>query len=567
MDYTFQIVDYVMLCLTILFSIGIGLYYAIFKKQNTPEEYLHGGRVMNPYAVAFSIVSGIISGIIMTSLPTDIYYFGSHYGFLQTPATLIAYSISYFCVIPVFHKLQLTSIFHYFELRFNSKVRKLSSFMFTFQVILQMPLVLFVTVLVVAQVSRVNLSHVTLLISFICTTYTIFGGIKAVVWTDALQFLVMLGAMITVLIIGTISVGGIENLFRISYENGRIKFDFDYDMTKRDTVWGVMLTLIFQSLSLSGIAQGTIQKMLSLKNFSDIKRAYLFTILSWILLLTLGTLIGLMLLARYVMCDPLITKQISKPDQLMPYAILNISRTHPGLLGVYVAGIVSCGLSTLSANLNSLSATIFNDFLRNCLPQPIIRKHEMLILKLIVLLAGVTCTVLTYVVEHLGNVLPLLVNLLALTGSPIVGLFFAGLFFPSVNSKGALIGGISSLLILSWLIISTFWYKISNRVEYPTLPTFITSCNISEIANISTTSTDKIFNNDPTVPIMYQISHYYYNPIGALTVIIISILISYLTKKKNHYVKDDYLSPLVLYFRKKISYSKYKSVELRDINS
>ncbi|XP_022901372.1 sodium-coupled monocarboxylate transporter 2-like [Onthophagus taurus] len=563
----FQIIDYVTLCLTFLLSIGIGLYYAIFKKQNTPEEYLHGGKTLNPYAVAFSIVSGILSGIVMTSLPTDIYYFGSQYGFLQTPTTLIIYSISYFWVIPVFHKLQVTSIYHYFELRFNSKVRKLSSFMFTFQVVLQMPLVLFVTVLVVAQVSRVNLSHVTLIICFICTTYTIFGGIKAVVWTDALQFCVMFGAMITVLIIGTISVGGIENLFRIPYENGRIKFDFDYDMTKRDTVWGVMLGLTFQSLSLSGIAQGTIQKMLSLKNFSDIKSAYLFTAISWILLLTIATLNGIMLVARYVMCDPLTTKQISKPDQLMSYAILNMSTTLPGLLGVFVAGIVSAGLSTLSANLNSLSATIFNDFLRNCLPQSIIRKHEMLILKLIVLLAGVTCTVLTYAVEHLGNILPLLVNLLALTGSPIVGLFFAGLFFPSVNSKGALIGGISSFLILAWLIISTFWYKINNRVEYPTLPIFTTSCNVSEIANISISSTNKIFNNDPTVPIMYQISHYYYHPIGAISVVVIGVLISFITKKKNHYVKDDYLSPLVLYFRKKISYSKYKSVELRDINS
>lgn len=98
----------------------------------------------------------------------------------------------------------------------------------------------------------------------------------------------------------------------------------------------------------------------------------------------------------------MLTKQIEKKDQLLPYYVLDVAGHIPGLSGLFIAGIFSAALSTLSANLNSLSGTIYEDFLKNWLETHHSQKTATYVLKLVVVFTGVSCTAMIFVVQHLG---------------------------------------------------------------------------------------------------------------------------------------------------------------------
>lgn len=117
---------------------------------------------------------------------------------------------------------------------------------------------------------------------------------------------------------------------------------------------------------------------------------------------SLSVFTGLIIFAKYSQCDPMLTKQIEKKDQLLPYYVLDVAGHIPGLSGLFIAGIFSAALSTLSANLNSLSGTIYEDFLKNWLETHHSQKTATYVLKLVVVFTGVACTAMIFVVQHLG---------------------------------------------------------------------------------------------------------------------------------------------------------------------
>lgn len=92
-------------------------------------------------------------------------------------------------------------------------------------------------------------------------------------------------------------------------------------------------------------------------------------------------------------------------------------------------------LSTLSAVMNSLSGTIYEDFVSRFMPQDITQRQVSNILKLIVLIIGISCTAMVYVVEHMGGLLPLAISLQGITTGPKLALFTLGMLVPFVNAK------------------------------------------------------------------------------------------------------------------------------------
>lgn len=141
--------------------------------------------------------------------------------------------------LPVFFKLQLTSSYEYLKLRFDPSLRVISSFLFALTMILYLPIVVYIPALAFSQgtsrnsppedpqnfsfpVTSINIHMITPIVCVVCIFYTTIGGLKAVVWTDTLQFTVMVAAMVVVLYLGIKSAFGLQNIFRIAYEGGRL---------------------------------------------------------------------------------------------------------------------------------------------------------------------------------------------------------------------------------------------------------------------------------------------------------------------------------------------------------
>lgn len=152
-----------------------------------------------------------------------------------------------------------------------------------------------------------------------------------------------------------------------------------------------------------------------------------------------------MIYATYNECDPLTTKLVKAKDQLLPLLVVDILGDYPGLVGMFVAGVFSAALSSLSTGLNSLSAVLLEDFFKPFSKTPLTEKQTKYIMRGVVVVFGAICVALVFVVEQLGSVLMLSMSLGSISQGPLLGVFTCGVMFPWVT------GTVSPLIYFSIL--------------------------------------------------------------------------------------------------------------------
>ncbi|KAF5306692.1 hypothetical protein FQR65_LT07247 [Abscondita terminalis] len=323
-------------------SLAIGIYFGFFgKKQNTADEYLKGGKQMSAVPIAISLIASQISTMTLLVVPAEIYLFGSNYVWL-TLATVIECIIAYYIYFPVFFNLQVTSVFQYLELRFDKKLKILSS------------------ALVCYIFTGVDVHLVAGISSIICIFYTAVGGLKAVVWTDTLQFFIMVTTFLIIFLMGLSTIGGFKLMWKKSVEGERLDI-IDFDPTLRDSFGGLIIGGTLQWLTLTGVHQGSVQKILSVSTFKEVKKVMPVYTTGMVLMHIFATLFGLLLYARYWNCDPISTKEITRLEQLVPQFVMEVAGGYPGL-PVYTAlmavslgpilGIFTLGMLVPKANSN-----------------------------------------------------------------------------------------------------------------------------------------------------------------------------------------------------------------------
>ncbi|XP_065172016.1 LOW QUALITY PROTEIN: sodium-coupled monocarboxylate transporter 2-like [Atheta coriaria] len=548
--------DYLFFIILLLLSAAIGVYFGFFqKKEDSADEYLLGGKEMGVFEISMSLIASTISGITILSVPSEIYRFGFSYwlSIFSAAAVLI---FSYLCVIPVFTKLKTPSTYEYLNSRFDESIRGISSLLFTMSMFLYLPIVIYIPALALAQGTGFYIHHITPLICGVCIFYTTVGGLKAVVWTDALQFVVMIGATLVVTYVGTTASGGIGAVMRDAQDGGRLDLDYDVDPTKRDTLWTIILGMFFLWNGIITFGQGCVQKCLALPNSRKIRNAYIAFGIGIIAFFSFSTYIGLMMYARYKTCDPYMNKKINIYDQILPLYILEVTSNIPGLPGVFIAGVFSASLSTLSAAMNALSCTLYEDFILAHLPKDISQRKINLILKTIVIAVGVVCTALVFVVQKFKSILEIGLTFGSFTQGPAIGLFALGMFVPKANTKGALAGTIGTMLIMGWIIFTKLYYKMSGYITDH--PKVVSTVDCMYSAN----TTFREFPPEPTwsPPFIYRITHYYYGMMGCLLVLLIGIPVSYMTRSKRKPVSKDLISPAMHWALDKTVLPEYYSV-------
>ncbi|KAL1424682.1 hypothetical protein MTO96_019972 [Rhipicephalus appendiculatus] len=154
--------------------------------------------------------------------------------------------------------------------------------------------------------------------------------------------------------------------------------------------------------------------------------------------ISLSCMAGLVIYAQYVDCDPLKAGKISNPDQLVPYFVMKIMNSVPGLPGLFVACVFSSALSTLSSGFNSLAAVTWEDFLVSHLR--LTSRQEAFVTKFVAAIYGVLTIGLAFVAGSVGSILKAAFAMSGALSGPLLGVFTMGLLFPFSNKKGALIG-------------------------------------------------------------------------------------------------------------------------------
>jgi len=336
---------------------------------------------------------------------------------------------------------------------------------FIARVLLWLGAAIYAPALALEQATGMPLWFTILITGVLTTLYTTFGGMRAVIWTDVMQLIVLFGGQLAIAIVAISRMpGGVEQVVELGKAGGRLDLSLSFDPTVRVTLWGLLIGATFMSLVQMATDQVSVQRYLSAKSMKEARRG-LWLKLAMTLPVTFvfyGT--GLVLYAFYqVHGDPLQAGKIAKADQILPYFVVN--ELPAGLPGLFIAAIYAASMSTISAGINSLTSASLVDFYQRLWKRPDLSEHHQLkIARWLTFAYGVLVILLAFLVQYLGTLLEATNKVIGLVGGPLVGLFFLGILVKRATGRGALIGwvaGLGVLLPVCFLTkISFLWYAM-----------------------------------------------------------------------------------------------------------
>uniref|UniRef100_A0A3P9AGQ7 Solute carrier family 5 member 12 n=1 Tax=Esox lucius TaxID=8010 RepID=A0A3P9AGQ7_ESOLU len=454
---TFVSWDYVVFACLFVVSSGIGVFFAVKERKNPSADFLVGGRQMTFGPVALSLTASFMSAVTVLGAPSDVYRFGASFIIFGVAYTFVVIATAELFV-PVFYRSRITSTYEYLELRFCRGVRVAATLIYIVQTILYTGVVVYAPALALNQVTGFNLWGSIFATGVVCTFYCTLGGLKAVVWTDAFQMVVMVVGFLTVLVQGTQRAGGVASVWDVANKGNRLDvFDFDFSPLRRHTFWTISVGGTFTWLGIYGVNQSTIQRCISCRTETHARLALYFNLLGLLTILVCAVSSGLIMYAFYTHCDPWTAGSITAPDQLMPYFVMEVLGEFPGLPGLFVACAFSGTLSTVAASINALATVTYEDFVKQCCTN-LSTKASGWISKGLCVVFGVACTMMAVTASYMGGIVQAALSIHGMCGGPMLGLFSLGIIFPWTNSQGAAGGLIVGIALSFWVGIGAFIY-------------------------------------------------------------------------------------------------------------
>uniref|UniRef100_A0AAR2KL28 Solute carrier family 5 member 6 n=1 Tax=Pygocentrus nattereri TaxID=42514 RepID=A0AAR2KL28_PYGNA len=500
----FTTVDFVLFALLLVASMVIGLYYALSGgRQRTTQEFLLADRSMKCLPLSLSLMASFQSAVAIVGTPAEVYANGTQYWFIGC-SYILGLLIPAHIFIPVFYRLQLNSAYQYLELRFCKTVRICGTITFIFQMVIYMGVGVYTPALALNAVTGFHLWGAVLATGLICTVYTTLGGLKAVIWTDVFQTLVMFAGQLAVIIVGVQQVGGLSDFWRKIREGDRI----------------------------SNVYNAQVQRYLSSRTEKEAIMSCYMAFPCLQIALGLSCLMGLVMFACYGDNSTLNEQFFTSKDQMVLYFVMDMLQNFPGLPGLFVACLFSASLSTISSAFNSLATVTMEDLIKPHCPS-MTEARATLLSKILAFLYGLVCLAMAYVF-HLMNssVLQAALSIFGMVGGPLLGLFCLGIFFPWANSTGAVMGLFAGLVMAFWVGIGGFVTQMPSSIimhsQNCTDTVATENMTMATVTAILTAVTDK-----PSKPVglhgLYSLSYMWYSALNSSVVVLFGLLVSLLT--------------------------------------
>lgn len=325
------------------------------RNQTSGTDYFLGNRELPWGAVMLSVVATETSTLTFLSIP-GVAYLGT-LTFLQLTFGYLAGRIAVsLLLLPPYFRGELTTAYALLEGRFGIETRRFTSGIFMLTRLLADSVRLFATAIPLALVTGWPYPVSIAVIGFLTLLYTYFGGIKAVVWVDALQMgLYLVGALVTAVVLQSLVPGGWAEILARSAEAGKLQvLDWSLDPAVPYTVWAGVLGGGFLTMASHGTDQLIVQRLLTCKDLRASQKALVGSALSVMVQFVIFLLVGLGLWVFY-RGQPFV-----RSDEIFPLFI--VQELPPGITGLLIAGIFASAMSSLSSSINSLASASAYDF-------------------------------------------------------------------------------------------------------------------------------------------------------------------------------------------------------------
>jgi SSS family solute:Na+ symporter len=446
----FSTIDYVVLGAYLAALVMMGVYFS--RRENSTNDFFLAGQRVPWWAAGLSIFGTQLSAITFMAIPAKVYATDWTYILGNICIPIIAPLVIYL-YLPFYRRLNITTAYEYLEKRFNLAARLFGSTAFILFQLGRMGIVLYLPAIALSAVTGINVYLCIVLMGVLCTIYTVLGGIEAVIWTDVLQVVVLMGGALLSLAIITARIdGGISQLLSTAWADSKlhaVTVSWDYTVT---AFWVVFVGNLFITLGPYTTDQAVIQRYLTTRDEKQAAGAIwtngLLAIPSAILFFSLGT-------ALYVFYNehPGLLNPALDTDAVFPWFI---SRQLPvGVSGLVIAGLFAAAMSTLDSSMNSMATAMVTDFYRRFSRNADDHKCLNLARWLTVLLGAFgTGTALYMAIHEIPSLWDLFTKVLGLLGGSLSGLFALGIFTRRANGVGGLTGAIVSVIVM----LAVQWY-------------------------------------------------------------------------------------------------------------
>ncbi len=502
--------DLTAVVLYLLGTVGIALYFA--RRQASTEEFFLGGRSVPWFAVGLSIMATLMSTISYLSMPGELISKGITMllGIIAFPLNVL---VIFTLFVPFFMRLRLTSAYEYLELRFNYAARAMGASLFIFMRLGWMGVVVYTSSLALTEMTRgqVPEQYQTSLIYFMiagvglfATLYTVIGGLRAVIWTDVVQFLVLLGGTLITLAYVAVSTNSgpaqwWETASEVTAQHTRPPILPAAITEERTILWAVSM-VFFWTICTHVSDQVVLQRYFATSSLKSARRSYLLAAGADLLVLILLALCGLALLAFYIQHPTYLPidaetgahhlpSSTKFSDKVFPYFIGHQLPT--GVGGVILAALIAAAMSSIDSGVNSVSAVITKDFFARLYPKGSGKMSELALAKTLtftigVCSTGVACGVAYVVISRGINIFEVMQPAFNMFLGPLASLFVIGMFLPRCTAHSTLPAVLAGIALA---IIWSYWKPIFGTDVAPSFALavaapFLTSLSLAALLGV-----------------------------------------------------------------------------------
>ena len=443
--------DYVLLVAYIAATVALGSFLG--RGQSSLTDYFLADRKTHWILAAVSIIATDLSAISYMGMPAWMYEHDLKFlsGVVFTPLTFLLVIVLF---LPVFYRLQVFTVYEYLERRFHPLARTLIAVLFLFQRGVWLAAAIYIPSIALASFMNVPILVCIIAIGLLTTLYTMIGGMKAVIWTDFLQFVVMMGGLVIMI--------GIQ-LAHFQWDVGAIWaragnmtapatgtpyttwVDWSFDFRTEASIWSLLMFYIVYNLGTYGTDQVVVQRYFTMRTFREQVKAImgsgLLTIVAVFLLACQG-----LLMVLYYRDHPELAASLPKADYIQPHFIVNVLPA--GVRGLIFAAIFSATMSSVSAGLNSFATVGIIDLYKRHFRRASVggEPHLFQVAKICTLVSGLVATaVAIWFSTFETTILQTLIALASKFIGPISGVFLLGVLTRRGNVAGVIVGAACGL--------------------------------------------------------------------------------------------------------------------------
>ena len=440
----FHTLDYLVLVGYLLILVYMGFYFA--KRNTSTDDFFLAGRRIPWWAAALSVFSTNLSAVTFMAIPAKA--FGYNWlSILVNLGIILVTPVTVYCFLPLYRRLNVTSIYEYLERRFGPGMRLYGSISFTILQIAKMGIFLLLPSLALSTVTSINIYLCITVMGLLCTVYTVLGGIAAVVWTDVLQSIVLTGGgLLCIGLVISAEDFNLNGMWDLAISEHKFQIFTITGGLRSDVFWVWIIGGFFIQLVPFTSDQVAMQRLLTTPTERDAARAVwahaAIVVPASLLFFGLGTALFIFYHSRPELLPP-----PGQDDIIVPWFIA--TQLPVGFAGLVIAGVFAATMSTVDSGMHSIATSLVADVYSKVRPNAN-DKTRLTMARRITIIAGLLGTLSAYLVskQDAKSLWDLILLFMALFGSSLAGVFLLGACTKRANTPGVAIGVAASVITL-----------------------------------------------------------------------------------------------------------------------